>query len=343
MVFQVLSHFVKQSFFLPKPGLTENNLPDQSGRVFIITGGYAGVGYQLCQILYSRNGTIYVAGRSKGKANSAIARIQEGDPSSKGRLEFLELDLGDLTTIKPAAEMFLSKESRLDVLCQLPDCKPDVPSPDNAGVMFPPIGSTSTQGHEMQMATNCLGHFLLARLLTPILERTASAAAPGTVRIAWAASFGVDALSPKGGVSLDKNGGFEAHESNNQVNYGATKAGNLFLASQFAKRVPIPADGKGVVNVAFNPGNLRTELQRHSGKFEVWVVDKLLLHPAILGAYTELWCGWSEDVKPGSNGGYAWPWGRFGPVRDDVQAELGNSGKAEAFWEWCAKETKAFA
>ncbi|KAF2159565.1 hypothetical protein M409DRAFT_70892 [Zasmidium cellare ATCC 36951] len=331
MVFQVLSHFVKQSFFLPNPRLTEENLPNQSGRVFIVTGGYAGVGDQLSQILYSKNGTIYIAGRSKEKAESAMVRIQKAHPSSKGRLEFLKLDLGDLTTIKPAVESFLSQVSRLDVLI------------NNAGVMFPPIGSKSTQGHEMQMATNCLGHFLLARLLSPVLERTASAAAPGAVRIAWAASFGVDALSPKGGVSFDKDGAFEAHGSNNQVNYGATKAGNLFLASQFARKPPIAADGKGMVNVAFNPGNLRTELQRHSGKLEVWVVDKLLLNPAILGAYTELWCGWSEDVKPESNGAYAWPWGRFGPVRDDVEAELADGGKAEMFWRWCEKETRAFA
>lgn len=115
-MFQILSHFFKQSFFLPKPPLTENNLPDQTGRVFIITGGYAGVGYELCKILYSRNGTIYVAGRSKDKADAAISRIQSAHPSSEGSLEFLNIDLGDLTKIKPAVENFLASQSRLDVL-----------------------------------------------------------------------------------------------------------------------------------------------------------------------------------------------------------------------------------
>lgn len=214
---------------------------------------------------------------------------------------------------------------------------------DNAGVMFPPIGTTSTQGHEIQMATNCLGHFLFTKLLMPTLERTASTAPSGTVRVAWAGSLGVDALSPKGGVTFDKEGNFEAHKSNNQTNYGATKVGNLFLASQAAKKSPIGADGKGVVHVAFNPGNLSTELQRHSGKTEAWIVGKLLLYPAIFGAYTELWSGWSEEVKPEHNGSYVWPWGRFGPVKSDVEAELAPGGKAEMFWKWCEKETKAFA
>lgn len=115
-MFQILSHFFKQSFFLPKPPLTESNLPDQSGRVFIITGGYAGVGFELSKILYGRNGTIFIAGRSKDKAEAAISRIQNAHPSSKGNLEFLKLDLGDLTTIKPAVENFLASQSRLDVL-----------------------------------------------------------------------------------------------------------------------------------------------------------------------------------------------------------------------------------
>lgn len=103
-----------QSFNIPTPSLTEKNLPSQAGRVHIVTGGYAGVGQELSRILYQANATVYVAGRSQEKAEKAIASIQQRYPDSKGRIEFMKIDLADLTTVKPAVDAFLHKESRLD-------------------------------------------------------------------------------------------------------------------------------------------------------------------------------------------------------------------------------------
>lgn len=106
-------------------------------QVFIVTGGYVGVGYALSKILYQRNGTVYVAGRSKEKAEKAISALQEEVYDSSGRLEFLQLDLADLPTVPKSAADFMSRESRLDVLV------------NNAGVMTPPAGSKTSQvsGH----------------------------------------------------------------------------------------------------------------------------------------------------------------------------------------------------
>lgn len=50
-------HAMGQSFLIPEPTLTEENAADQTGRVFIVTGGYAGVGLELVNILYSKNAT----------------------------------------------------------------------------------------------------------------------------------------------------------------------------------------------------------------------------------------------------------------------------------------------
>lgn len=75
-----------------------------------------GVGKELCNILYQHNGTVYLAGRSQGKADTAIEEIKKNHPSSDGRLEFLHVDLADLTTIKKSAEDFMKREQRLDVL-----------------------------------------------------------------------------------------------------------------------------------------------------------------------------------------------------------------------------------
>jgi NAD(P)-dependent dehydrogenase (short-subunit alcohol dehydrogenase family) len=319
----------KQSVFVPEPKLTEKTLPDQTGRVSIITGGYAGVGLELSKMIYGKNGTVYIAGRSAEKAEKAIAAIKEANPSSAGKVEFLKVDLSDLTSIKPAVESFTSKESKLDVLI------------NNAGVMFPPAGEKDKHGHDLQIGTNCLGPYLLTKLLTPTLESTAKDAPPSSVRVAWAGSIAVDVIAPKNGLTIDASGEFVAEKSN-VTNYGGSKAGNYFLASQYAKHHPIAADGKGVVSTAFNPGNLKTELTRHTPVWQTVFLNPFL-YTANYGAYTELFCGWSPEVTADKKGSYVWPWGRFGPVRKDVEQQNQAGGNAEKFWEWCDKETRTFA
>ncbi|KAF4447114.1 short-chain dehydrogenase [Fusarium albosuccineum] len=120
---------VWRSFWPKKAPLTEQNLSDQAGKVFIVTGASSGVGEKLAQILYQHNATIYVATRSEKKTNEAIARIKKDFQLSKGTLVFLHLDLGDLTTIKTSALAYLAREATLDTIWL------------NAGVMFPPQGS----------------------------------------------------------------------------------------------------------------------------------------------------------------------------------------------------------
>ncbi|KAK5175743.1 short-chain alcohol dehydrogenase [Saxophila tyrrhenica] len=330
---EVLKHFWNQSFFIPKPTLTETNLPDQKGRVVIITGGYAGCGKELAKILFQRNGTIYIAGRSSAKAEAAIDDIKTAFPKSQGRLEPMLLDLSDLRTIKPAVDAFLAKEDRLDVLV------------NNAGVMFPPKGSLSAQKHEVQIATNCLGPYLLTRLLTPLLTATAkdSSRHPGSVRVTWAGSLGVDTFSPRGGVTLDAHGAYVPSVKQNQhENYGASKAGNVFLAVEFARRNPF--EQSGVISNSWNPGNLHTELQRHNTDFASRIVSRLMLFPAVFGAYTELFAGWAEEAgMEERHGAYVIPWGRFGSYRQDVRIEVGKQGgNAEKFWDWCERGTKEF-
>lgn len=331
------SSFTGQSFRLPPPPLTEKNLPNQAGRVFIITGGYAGVGLDLAHILYSHDGTVYIAGRSPSKATAAIDAIRASFPASKGRLEFLRVDLADLSTIQPAGAAFLAREPRLDVLT------------NNAGVMTPPAGARSAQGHELQLATNVLGHHLLTQQLLPLLRKTAAAAPAGSVCVTWAASLAVDLTSPANGVAFDDAGAPVAHTDQN-LNYGQSKAGNVFLASELARREGGGGGGGGgaVVTNAWNPGNLRTELQRHQGWLLRTVLDKALLYESVYGAYTVLWAGWAEEAGRAENSGrYVAPWGRFHGNRKDVEdgrrsGEEGGTGAAAMLWDWCEKETRAF-
>ncbi|KAI8664627.1 hypothetical protein NCS57_00504000 [Fusarium keratoplasticum] len=311
-----------QSFWIPGPTLTEKNLDDQKGKVFIVTGGYVGVGYQLSRILHQRHGIVYIAGRSKQKADAAISAIEKENSSSQGRLEFLELDLADLASVAKAASDFMSREDRLDVLT------------NNAGVCEPPVGSRTCQGHELQMGTNCLGPFLFTKLLLPILQKTASTAPTG-VRVTWAGSLGAHLQSPPDGIQFDGDGSPRNHTSQG-VNYGQSKAGNFYLAREFSKRL----EDDGVVSVAFNPGNLRSEMQRHGSTMRKALVH-IMSHPAVYGAYTELYAGWSKDITLEKTGAWVIPWGRLGRLRDDIEKGCEN-GVSAKFWAWCEAESKEF-
>src|SRR4051812_4653547 len=103
-------------FFPPAPSLTEKYLESQKGKVFIVTGGASGIGFELAKILFQSGGKVYVAGRSETKAQQVIEDIKSSshDSSAAGQLEFLHLELDDLSTIKSSADAFKSKESRLD-------------------------------------------------------------------------------------------------------------------------------------------------------------------------------------------------------------------------------------
>ena len=315
-------------FFPPKPALTENNLPRQNGKVFIVTGGYSGVGLELCRILYHAGGKVYIAGRSASKAQAAISKIKALPSTSPGELVFLQLSLDDLTTIKPAVETFKTSESRLDILF------------NNAGVSNPPRGSVSEQGQELQMATNCLGHYLLTSLLLPTLRSTAMAVKSASVRIIWISSIAVDVSAPKSGMDLAD---LEQPSPNQQHNYVTSKVGNWFLANAIATQL----GSEGILSVVVNPGNLKTDLTRHLPQY-VSILASPLLYGAKMGAYTELWAGLSSDLSIEDGGKYVLPWGRLHPSpKPELLAAMkskedGGTGVAILFVDYCDKQIAEF-
>lgn len=319
---------VWSQFFPPKPKLTEANLPSQKGKVFIVTGGYSGVGFELCKILYNAGGKVYLAGRSEEKSLRAIEDIKSASPNSEGDIVFLSIHLDDLATIKPAVEKFTSTESRLDVLF------------NNAGVSNPPQDSLSPQGHELQLATNCLGPHLLTQLLLPTLRETSRKEAPASVRVIWLSSVIVDASAPSNGVNLDE---LLRRDVGFNRNYENTKVGNWFLAHDLAKR----AGSNGILSVALNPGNLKSNLTRHVSPWVPFLAAPLL-YPPIMGAYTELWAAFSSDLTISDGGKYILPWGRLHPKpRQDLlramrSKEEGGTGDAALFIQFCYDKIAEF-
>jgi NAD(P)-dependent dehydrogenase (short-subunit alcohol dehydrogenase family) len=319
-------------FFPPTPNLTEQNLPSQKGKVFIVTGGASGIGFELATILFQAGGKVYIAGRSESKARQSIEQIKAPTHDTPGQLEYLPLELDDLTTIKASVQAFQAKERKLDVLW------------NNAGISLPPLGSISKQGHELQLATNCLGPFLVTQLLLPSLHAAMEeqSSTPGSVRVVWTSSQIVDLSAPTGGPAMAD---IASPPPDKTQNYVASKTGNWFLAAELARAAAIPGSpAYGILSLTQNPGNLSTNLLRHASWMKL--LSAPLLHRPRMGAYTELWAGLAPELTLEAHGGaYVVPWGRLHPaprgdLLDALKSEAeGGTGRAREFWEWCERQT----
>ncbi|KAH7312660.1 retinol dehydrogenase [Stachybotrys elegans] len=309
----------RRSNLIPyKAPLTEQNLPDQSGKVFIVTGGNSGVGKELVNILYQQNATVWIATRGKERSEEVIQEIKAANPGSRGQLHFLKLVLDDLTTIKAAAQEFLSQESRLDVLW------------NNAGVMTPPQGSKTKQGYELQMGTNTLGHFLFVHFLTPLLKQTAKVSPPNSVRIVWVSSMSID-FAVKPAIDFDN---LDLHiDEDPMTKYNRSKVGNLCHAAEFDRRHP----GSGIVSISLNPGLLATNLQRHYSKGQM-IFIKLMANPPKFGAYTELYAGLDKSITTQDKWETVTPFGH----KEQPRADLLDVTMAKKFWDWTEDQVRSY-
>lgn len=312
--------------------MIQADLPICLLQVYLVTGANSGLGKELSRMLYLKGGRVYMTARSMEKANAAIEDIQNAVPKSTGSLIPLVLDLADLSTIKASAEQFTSAESRLHVLF------------NNAGYMGPENKTDRTpQGHEMHFGVNCLGPFLLTKLLLPTLVSTAQdeATPASTVRVVFLTSFAADLFADKNTiVDMDN---LDMHvEKDAKYRYGASKAGDWIYAHELSRRF----GSQGLIGLGVNPGNLKTQLFRHqSAVFHA--LTGPANYPVVNGAYTELWAGLSPEVTAEKAGSLVYPFGRFGDIRRDwakaiIPESEGGNGTAQKFWEWSEEQVRKF-
>ncbi|KAH8590971.1 short-chain dehydrogenase-like protein [Bisporella sp. PMI_857] len=307
----------------PAPTFTEEHISKQDGKVFIITGGNQGVGLELIKILYPTGAKIYMASRSKDRAEEAIKTVITSDPSGASRLKFLHLDLDDLDIVRSAAKTFSEQETRLDVLW------------NNAGIGAVPVGSKTKQGIEAHIGVNAIAPLLFTQLLYPQLRAAASSAPTTSARVVWTGSWLMESKAPLGGYVLTdlENGG----TNDARVNYATSKAANWMIADEVGRRW-----GKdGIVSVVQNPGNLNTHIYHTQSQLMMFFVRRLL-YPPKLGAYTELFAGLSPEISEKTQGAYVIPWGRIQQrnPREDIYEAL-EKGKGSELWEWCDRQIKA--
>lgn len=298
----------------PKPTWGVDDIPDLTGKVMIVTGGNTGIGYETIKALLNKNARVYMASRSKAKAEEAIQRLKE--ETGKEAI-FLELDLADLRKVKKAAEEFMSKETQLDVLF------------NSGGVMAPPIEQLTADGYDLQFGTNVIGHFYFTKLLLPVLEVAAKNSPEKKSRVVTTSSSAHLGWGPKIRYETLKAG--KAREKvGTQGLYAQSKYGNILVAKEFSRRY---AD-RGIVFTSLNPGNLKTDLQRHWGSVGIKLTE-WMLYPASYGALTQLYAGVAPEAKD-LDGKYLIPWARVGDTREDAK----DPKTAEELWHWLEEQVK---
>jgi NAD(P)-dependent dehydrogenase (short-subunit alcohol dehydrogenase family) len=211
-------------------------------------------------------------------------------------------------------------------------------------VSQPPLGSKYKQGFELQLATNCLGPFLLTQLLLPVLEKAATSnanVAEATGRVVWLSSQVMELSAPKGAIIMSD----LTNAPNDQVrNYTTSKTANYLLSCELARR---ESASKRIISVAINSGAANTRLFRHSPwmKMLAWP----MLYKPQVAAYTELYAGLSPEISFENNGCYVIPWGQIHTsLREDLVLAThpiaeGGDGKATELWEYCEEKTNVYA
>jgi NAD(P)-dependent dehydrogenase (short-subunit alcohol dehydrogenase family) len=203
---------------------TTKDLPDQSGRTFVITGANSGIGLVAARALGRAGGRIVLAVRDVARGDQAAASIE-------GSTEVRQLDLADLASVRAFADGW---DGQIDVLV------------NNAGVMAIPQKRTA-DGFEMQIGTNHLGHFALANLLLPHVSDRVVVVASGAHRM--------------GKIRLDdlnwEQGGYQRWRA-----YGQSKLANLLFMSELQRR--LSEAGSDLRAVAAHPGWAATNLQNRT-------------------------------------------------------------------------------
>jgi NAD(P)-dependent dehydrogenase (short-subunit alcohol dehydrogenase family) len=250
---------------------TTDDMPNQRGRTYLITGANSGIGLTAARALGAAGAHVVLAVRDLGRGNAAAATIS-------GSTEVRQLDLADLASVRRFADEW---SGDIDVLI------------NNAGIMGVPEGRTA-DGFELQIGTNHLGHFVLTNLLLPQVTDRVVIVASGSHR--------------HGRIDrADLN--WERKRYARWFAYGQSKLANLLFLLELQRR--LDAADSPLRAVAAHPGWAATNLQTRGGNRVHDALgrlgNRLVAQPDDMGALPTLYAA-TEDLPGGS---YVGPDGRF--------------------------------
>lgn len=247
------------------------------GKVVIVTGANCGIGKETARDLASRGAIVVMACRNRQAGLEALRDIRT--TTGDGDLIVMDLDLGDMLSIRTFASNFLEKFNNINVLV------------NNAGVSMPPEDRQKTKdGFEIHFGVNHLGHFLLTHLLLNCIENTPNS------RIVIVSSL----LYKYGKIdfdNLDADKGWDTKQRNSL--YNNSKLANIFHSQELTKRLR----GKGVGTFVVSPGFVYTGLMRYSAPKYSWFkklcflpIMFMFMRSAKQGAQTSIHAAVSEEL-----------------------------------------------
>ncbi|MFL0355352.1 oxidoreductase [Erythrobacter sp. GH1-10] len=286
---------------------TPGELPDLAGKLFVITGGNSGIGFEAAKILARKNADVVIAVRNAEKGKQALAKLVN---QGEGRCEMLGLDLADMASIRAAAKETGERFGAIYGLI------------NNAGVMQTPKQKTA-DGFEMQLGTNHLGHFLWTALMMGQVDGRGG-------RVVTVSSI----MHKFGRIDFDDLMMEQGYDPNRS--YNRSKLANLLFALELHRRLEA-ADSK-IKSIACHPGYSDTALQSKVGnplfKMVYKVSNAVFAQPAERGAWPTALAAADERAD---SGGYYGPTGFFdarGPVGDsDVEARALDEDVAKRLFE----------
>jgi NAD(P)-dependent dehydrogenase (short-subunit alcohol dehydrogenase family) len=255
---------------------TADDIPDQTGRLAVVTGANSGLGLATARELARHGSEVVLACRSATRASRAVAQIRAELPSAK--LTVLELDLGSLASVRRFVEDLSGAHAGVDLLI------------NNAGIMATPQART-VDGFESQLGVNHLGHFALTGLLAPLLL---ARPAPRVVCVS-------SVVHRIGKIDFDDLHG--ARRYRRWGAYGQSKLANLLFTFELERRCA--AAGLNLQAMAAHPGYAATNLQSagKSGPLSricTALGSRLLAQSAEHGARPSLYAATKPDLPGGS-------------------------------------------
>jgi NAD(P)-dependent dehydrogenase (short-subunit alcohol dehydrogenase family) len=296
-------------------GWKASDIPDQSGKTAVVTGGNGGLGLAASLALAAHGAHVVIGARNLDKAEAARRTIESAVPAAS--VEVVPLDLASLASIAAFAASFRKAHPKLDMLF------------NNAGVMAVKEGVTA-DGFETQFGTNHLGHFALTLQLLPALL---AAPAPRVVSMTSTARW----MAGKYDLSNPHmRGCYNAWQA-----YGMSKRANLQFAFELNRRLK----DRGLTAFAADPGLSKTDLQPASARANdgfsqrFWVVaTRIAGQSAARGALPQLRAGTDSAAVGGTL--YAPRWISFGaPVVRGVGKGIANPAQYAQLWELSERET----
>ncbi|CAG8742171.1 37641_t:CDS:2 [Gigaspora margarita] len=277
--------------------------------VAIVTGGNTGIGFVTARELARNNAHVFIASRSKDRAEPAVELIKK--ETKKDAVEFLQLDLKSLNSVKRAAETFLARNLPLHILV------------NNAGIAATPFEKTS-DGIQDQFGVNHIGHFLFTLLLLPTIKASAPSRIVNVSSMAYTGA-------PPAGIEFEKLNDPNAYTSFQR--YSQSKLANILFTIELNKRL----SGTNVYCNSLHPGVIKTEITRGVvANWGTWlnpiisIMSLFFLSPDD-GALTQLYCATSPEIEEKNlRGKYFVPFGEvIEPIAQGKDEEL-----AKKLWDF---------